>query len=52
MWELSRRPDVLSKLRIELDEVVPDRMTLPEYSTLLQQPYLSAFLNEGTLRPQ
>ena len=51
LWELSRRPDVVQRLRDELDEVVSDRRTIPDYSVLAEQPYLSAFLNEGTSPP-
>ncbi|KAM5544681.1 hypothetical protein V8D89_001579 [Ganoderma adspersum] len=47
LWELSRRPDVVQRLRDELDEVIPDRRTIPDHSVLAEQPYLSAFLNEG-----
>ncbi|KAH9933617.1 cytochrome P450 [Epithele typhae] len=47
LWELSRRPDVVLKLRSELDRIVHDRHTLPDYAVLQKQPYLSAFLNEG-----
>lgn len=47
LWELSRRVDVVQKLRAELDEVVPDRRTFPDFATLAKQPYLTAFLNEG-----
>ena len=49
LWELSRRPDVVQRLRDELDEVIPDRRTIPDHRVLGEQPYLSAFLNEGTL---
>ncbi len=48
LWELSRRPDVVQKLRAELDEIMPDRRTIADFATLVKQPYLTAFLNEGT----
>ncbi|KAJ2995679.1 hypothetical protein NUW54_g7342 [Trametes sanguinea] len=47
VWELSRRPDVIRRLREELDEIIPDRRTLPDYRVLMKQSYLTAFLNEG-----
>ena len=47
LWELSRRADVVQRLRKELDEVVPDRRTIPDCAVLAKLPYLSAFLNEG-----
>ncbi|KAI0327041.1 cytochrome P450 [Cubamyces sp. BRFM 1775] len=47
MWELSRRPDVVQRLRTELDQVMPDRRTIPDYTALMKQAYLTAFLNEG-----
>ncbi|KAH9933612.1 cytochrome P450 [Epithele typhae] len=47
LWELSRRPDIVVKLRCELDGIAHDRHTLPDYAVLQKQPYLSAFLNEG-----
>ncbi|KAI0363884.1 cytochrome P450 [Pilatotrama ljubarskyi] len=46
-WELSRRPDVVDRLRVELDEVMPERRSVPAYAVLARQPYLSAFLNEA-----
>ncbi|KAI0353715.1 cytochrome P450 [Trametes cingulata] len=46
-WELSRRPDVVHRLRLELDEVMPDRRTIPPYAVLARLPYLTAFLNEA-----
>ena len=47
LWELSRRPEIVQQLRNELDEVMPDRRTFPDYTTLVKLPYLSAFLDEG-----
>ncbi|TBU27841.1 cytochrome P450 [Dichomitus squalens] len=47
LWELSRRPDILQRLRDELDDVIPDRRAIPDYTTLAKQPYLTACLNEG-----
>ncbi|KAI9513228.1 cytochrome P450 [Russula earlei] len=46
-WELSRRPDIATKLRVELDTAMPDCQTLPEISILQDLPYLSAFIKEG-----
>ena len=52
-WELSRRPDVVSALRRELDDVIPDRRTIPDHAVLQKLPYLDAFISEGApLRPQ
>ncbi|TFK84797.1 cytochrome P450 [Polyporus arcularius HHB13444] len=47
LWELSRREDIVHKLREELDEVISDRRTIPDHRELTMQPYLNAFINEG-----
>jgi len=46
-WELTRRPDIMKKLQLEIDEVMPDTKTLPDITTLQDLPYLSAFIKEG-----
>ncbi|KAF9443296.1 cytochrome P450 [Macrolepiota fuliginosa MF-IS2] len=46
-WELSRRPDILKKLQIEIDEVMPDSRAIPDISVLQELPYLNAFIKEG-----
>ncbi|KAJ8517764.1 hypothetical protein ONZ45_g5122 [Pleurotus djamor] len=46
-WELSRRPDIVQKLRAELDEVMPDSKRIPDISVLQSLPYLNAFVKEG-----
>ncbi len=48
LWELSRRPDVVERLRHELDEVMSDRRTFPVYASLMKLPYLTAVIQEGT----
>ena len=46
-WELSRRPDMMQKLRAELEEAMPDSMSIPDISVLQSPPYLNAFIKEG-----
>lgn len=46
-WELTRRKDVLRNLQTELDEHMPDRRVIPDFTTLCKLPYLNAFLKEG-----
>ena len=46
-WELSRRPDIIKKLQVELDEAMTDSRVLPDISVLQQLPYLNAFMKEG-----
>ncbi|KAL1729417.1 cytochrome P450, partial [Schizophyllum commune] len=46
-WELSRRPDMMQKLRAELEEAMPDSMSIPDISVLQSLPYLNAFIKEG-----
>ncbi|RDX55380.1 cytochrome P450 [Lentinus brumalis] len=46
-WELTRRPDVMRKLQAELDEHMPDRRVIPDFSVLCKLPYLNAFIKEG-----
>jgi cytochrome P450 len=47
LWELTRRPDILMKLREELDDAMPDPKVLPDFAALSELPYLNAFLKEG-----
>ena len=46
-WELGRRPDIVEKLRAELDTVMHDSMDVPDIAVLQSLPYLNAFLKEG-----
>ncbi|KAI4520654.1 cytochrome P450 [Schizophyllum commune Loenen D] len=46
-WELGRRPDIVEKLRAELDTVMHDSMDIPNIVVLQSLPYLNAFLKEG-----
>ncbi|KXN88975.1 hypothetical protein AN958_06437 [Leucoagaricus sp. SymC.cos] len=46
-WELSRRPDILKKLQIEIDEVMADSRAIPDILVLQELPYLNAFIKEG-----
>lgn len=46
-WELSRRPDIMSKLQAEVDEAMPDNRSVPDISILYQLPYLTGFIKEG-----
>ncbi|KAI0658588.1 cytochrome P450 [Cubamyces menziesii] len=47
LWELTRRHDIVRALQAELDEYMPDRKAIPDFSTLCQMPYLNAFVKEG-----
>ena len=47
LWELTRRPDIVKKLRAELDDAMPDPKVLPDIAALNELPYLNAFLKEG-----
>jgi len=49
LWELTRRPDIVNKLRAELDEAMPEPKVLPEIAALNELPYLNAFMKEGLL---
>jgi len=51
LWELTRRPDIVKKLRTELDEAMPDPKVLSEIAVLNELPYLNAFMKEGLLAP-
>lgn len=46
-WELSRRPEIMQKLRAEVDEVMPDNRSVPDISALFRLPYLTGFIKEG-----
>ena len=46
-WELSRRPDIVKKLQLELDEAMPDRRVIPDVNVLHKLSYLTAFMKEG-----
>lgn len=48
LWELTRRPDIVTKLRAELDDAMPDPKVLPDIAALSELPYFNAFLKEGT----
>jgi cytochrome P450 len=45
VWELSRRPDVLSRLRQEINEHIGDKE--PTYQQLKDMKYLKAIINES-----
>ncbi|TDL30161.1 cytochrome P450 [Rickenella mellea] len=45
-WELSRRPDIVSKLRKELDQCMPDPHQIPDIQILQAKPYLGALIKE------
>lgn len=49
-WELSRRADVMQRLRAELDVAMPDSGAIPDISVLHRLPYLNAFIKEGKLQ--
>lgn len=49
LWELSRRPEIASRLQDELDEVMHDPKAIPDMSILHNLPYLNAFIKEGKL---
>ncbi|KAI0036316.1 cytochrome P450 [Vararia minispora EC-137] len=49
LWELSRRPDIIRKLRAEIDSVMHDPKTIPDISVLNSLSYLTAVIKE-TLR--
>lgn len=46
-WEVSRRSDVMKRLRAEIDEVMQDAKVIPDISVLQSLPYLNAFIKEG-----
>ena len=45
--QIGRRPDIVEKLRAELDTVMHDSMDVPDIAVLQSLPYLNAFLKEG-----
>lgn len=46
-WELTRRADIMAKLRQELDVAMLDGNSIPDITTLNKLPYLNAFVKEG-----
>ncbi|KAF7343238.1 hypothetical protein MVEN_01755200 [Mycena venus] len=47
LWELTRRQDILRKLRDEIDAVMPDPSATPDIKILNGMEYLNAFIKEG-----
>ncbi|KAF7366924.1 hypothetical protein MSAN_00951100 [Mycena sanguinolenta] len=47
LWELTRRQDILRKLRDEIDAVMPDPGAIPDVKILNGMEYLNAFIKEG-----
>jgi len=47
LWELSRRPDILAKLRKEIDAIMDDPRAIPNTQALQSLPYLTSFIKEG-----
>ncbi|KAJ6453562.1 cytochrome P450 [Mycena sanguinolenta] len=47
LWELTRRQDILRKLRDEIDAVMPDPEAIPDIKVLNGMEYLNAFIKEG-----
>ncbi|KAJ7065717.1 cytochrome P450 [Mycena amicta] len=47
LWELTRRRDILHKLRNEIDAVMTDPRAIPDIKTLNGMEYLNAFIKEG-----
>jgi Cytochrome P450 len=47
LWELSRRPDILSRVQLELDEAMSDSRIVPDISILQELPYFNALIKEG-----
>ncbi|KAF7314170.1 hypothetical protein MKEN_00889200 [Mycena kentingensis (nom. inval.)] len=47
LWELTRRRDVLHKLRTEIDAAMPDASVVPDIKVLNKMEYLNAFIEEG-----
>ncbi|OTB13279.1 hypothetical protein K445DRAFT_76519 [Daldinia sp. EC12] len=46
-YHVLSKPDILSKLTKELNQVVDDPLTLPSFSTLESLPYLQGVVQEG-----
>lgn len=46
IWELTRHPEILVKLREELDEAIGPN-EIPTWATLAGLPYFNAFIKEG-----
>ncbi|KAK6974348.1 cytochrome P450 [Favolaschia claudopus] len=47
LWELTRRQDIVRKLREEIDAVMPDSAAIPDIKVLNRMEYLNAFIKEG-----
>ncbi|KAF6751527.1 cytochrome P450 [Ephemerocybe angulata] len=47
LWELSRRPDIVKKLQVELDEFIPDPRIIPDIAVLQELAYLNGVIKEG-----
>ncbi|KAF7295969.1 hypothetical protein MKEN_01411500 [Mycena kentingensis (nom. inval.)] len=47
LWELTRRRDILNKLRSEIDAAMPDARVIPDIKVLNELEYLNAFIEEG-----
>jgi cytochrome P450 len=46
-YHIIENPDVLSRLRVELEQAMPDTMQMPSLATLQNLPYLNAVVDEG-----
>ena len=46
-YHLLRNPDVLAKLRLELESVMPNSTDVPSWTALEKLPYLGAVIKEG-----
>jgi len=46
-YHLLRNPDVLAKLRVELESVMPNSTDVPSWTALEKLPYLGAVIKEG-----
>lgn len=49
LYHVVRTPGVFEKLQAELDQAIPDGVSVPSYETIRSLPYLEAVINE-TLR--
>ena len=47
LYELSRREDIATKLRAEIDSAMVDPESIPENRVLRDLPYLNAVISEG-----
>jgi cytochrome P450 len=46
IWELSRHPEILAKVREELDAAIPQG-EVADWNTLFKLPYFNGFIKEG-----